>query len=87
MEQVRKNDRGINTPMLRYTGDPFAPASHTYQIADLKTFNMSTIVDSGYGPTVVGRISDLGPVAPLALAAFWEAAFAFEAGPLSTWRN
>ena len=87
MERVRKNDRGINSPMLRYTGDAFAPASHTYQTTDLKTFNLTTMADSGYAPTAVGRVADLGPVAPLALAAFWEAAFAFEAGPLSTWRN
>lgn len=87
MERVRKTDRGINAPMLRYTGDPFAPASITYQVTSLTSFNLTTLADSGYGPTAVARVAALGPVAPLALAALWEAAFAFEAGPLSTWRN
>ena len=87
MERVRKTDLGVDFPLERYTGEPFAPASRTYLAADIRRFNFTTMADSGYAPSVVGRIADLGPLAPLALAAMWEAAFAYEAGPLSTWRN
>jgi hypothetical protein len=87
MARVRKTFKGIASPLVRYTGDPFAPASATYPCVDMKTFNLTTIADSGYAPSAVDRVSDLGAIAPLALAALWEAAFAFEAGPISTWRN
>ena len=87
MEQVRRSGSEITSPAIRYTGDAFAPASCAYDVVDMKTFNFTTMADSGYAPSVVGRIADLGPLAPLALAAMWEAAFAYEAGPLSTWRN
>jgi hypothetical protein len=87
MERSRKNGQGVTSPLVRYTGDAFAPASQTYLVADIKTFNSTTMADSGYAPSAIGRVSDLGPIAPLALAAMWEAAFAYEAGPLSTWRN
>ena len=72
---------------VRYTGKAFAPATGSYLIGDTTTLNLSTQHDSGYAPGPIGRISDLGAIAPLALAALWEAAFAFEAGPLSTWSN
>jgi hypothetical protein len=87
MARVRKTGNGIIFPVVRYNGDAFAPDSHTYLAADIKTFNFSTMADSGYAPSAVGRVAELGSVAPLALAAMWEAAFAYEAGPLSTWRN
>jgi hypothetical protein len=77
----------VRSSSVSYTGKAFAPATGSYQIGDSTTLNLSTQHDSGYAPTPIGRISDLGPIAPLALAALWEAAFAFEAGPLSTWSN
>jgi hypothetical protein len=87
MARVRKTEKGIASPFVRYTGDAFAPASETYVCVDMRNFNFTTLADSGYAPSAIGRISDLGAIAPLALAALWEAAFAFEAGPISTWRN
>jgi hypothetical protein len=45
------------------------------------------VADSGYGPSATERLADLGSLGPLALAAIWEAGFALEAGPLSTWDN
>jgi hypothetical protein len=87
VEQLGRTGRKVAPEVVRYTGDAFAPASRTYPIANLRTFNLTTMADSGYAPSVVGRVADLGSVAPLALAGLWEAAFAYEAGPLSTWRN
>ncbi len=87
MERVRKTEREILAPLVRYTGEAFAPAGRTYQAADFRSFNFTSMADSGYAPSPVNRVSDLGRLAPLVLAAWWEAAFAFEAGPLSTWRN
>ena len=81
--QTRKP--AVRSTQLRYTGKAFAPATGTYRIGD--TTSLSTKHDSGYAPAPIGRINDLGSIAPLALAALWEAAFAFEAGPLSTWSN
>jgi len=86
MERVRKTEKWITSSLVRYTGDAFAPASRTYLIADMKTFNLTTLADSGCAPSAIG-VFELGSIAPLALAAMWEAAFAFEAGPLSTWSN
>lgn len=72
---------------VTYSGEGFAPAVASYTAVNARTLNLTTIADSGYGPTPTTRIADLGAVAPLALAALWEAGFAFEAGPLSTWSN
>jgi hypothetical protein len=69
------------------SGDAFAPAGRTYLTANVKTFNFTTLQDSGYSPSPVERVADLGSLAPLVLAALWESSFAFEAGPLSTWNN
>lgn len=77
----------VRSTHVQYVGKAFAPATGTYHIGDTRSLALSTQHDSGYAPTPIGRIADLGPVAPLALAALWEAAFAYEAGPLSTWRN
>ena len=88
MDRTRKY--GTAPASLRkvsYCGDAFAPCSNTYLLADVKTFNLTTRADSGYAPSPITRVADLGSVAPLALAALWEAAFAYEAGPLSTWSN
>ena len=87
MEQVRKTRKAITSPQIRYRGDAFAPAAGSYQAADLRSFNLTTLQDSGYAPAPSVRIAELGALAPLALAALWEAAFAYEAGPLSTWQN
>jgi len=87
MGQVRRSGSDITSPTIRYTGDAFAPAACTYDLVDMKSFNFTTMDDSGYAPSAIGRVADLGALAPLALGALWEAAFAYEAGPLSTWRN
>ena len=77
----------VRTTRVRYTGQAFAPATGTYLLGDTTSLNLSTQHDSGYAPAPVGRVGDLGPLAPLAIAALWEVAFAYEAGPLSTWNN
>jgi hypothetical protein len=84
-EIVRKASRRDRS--VRYSGDAFAPARGTYLTADMKTFNFTTQADSGYSPSPIERVADLGSLAPLVLAALWESSFAFEAGPLSTWNN
>jgi hypothetical protein len=86
MEKVRRTG-AVDGSRVRYRGDAFAPAAGTYRIADLRSFTLTTQADSGYAPTTVGRVTDLGALAPLAIAALWEAGFAYEAGPLSTWQN
>ena len=86
MEQPRGR-AAVRSSRLRYAGKPFAPATGTYRIGDTGQLNLTTQHDSGYAPSPVGRITDLGAIAPLALAALWEAAFAYEGGPLSTWSN
>ena len=87
MEQVRKTPKAITSPQIRYRGGAFAPPAGSYQAADLRSFNLTTLHDSGYAPSPSVRVAELGALAPLALAALWEAAFAYEAGPLSTWQN
>lgn len=87
MERQPITRAALRSSHVRYTGKAFAPASGTYLTGDTSSLNLSTREDSGYAPSPVGRIADLGAIAPLALAALWEAAFAFEAGPLSTWSN
>ena len=85
--QKRETLRPNAPRALSYRGEPFAPAPHTYRAVSSRSLNLTTVADSGYGPSAVERLADLGSVGPLALAAIWEAAFAFEAGPLSTWDN
>lgn len=88
MERTRRTQSSpLTERLVHYSGDAFAPAADTYVVADMKTFNFTTRADSGYAPTPVTRVAHLGSIAPLALAALWESAFAFEAGPLSTWSN
>ena len=86
MERTPKVQRPA-AGFVRYVGEAFAPAARTYRTASMRTLNLTTLADSGYAPTPVNRVAELGAVAPLALAALWESAFAFEAGPLSTWSN
>jgi hypothetical protein len=70
-----------------YRGEPFSPATSTYPAVSSRSLNLTTVADSGYGPSATERLADLGSLGPLALAAIWEAGFALEAGPLSTWDN
>lgn len=70
-----------------YRGEPFAPPACAYALASTKSLPLTTLDDSGYGPPPTELLARLGSVAPLALAALWEAGFALEAGPLSTWSN
>jgi hypothetical protein len=72
---------------IAYRGEPFAPSAKTYGAVSARTMNLTTVADSGYGPCVTERLADLGAIGPIALAALWEAGFALEAGPLSTWSN
>jgi hypothetical protein len=86
----QKDPKSLRTRVRRsvsYRGEPFAPAVKTYSVVSAGSLNLTTIADSGYGPSATDRLAELGALGPLALAAVWEAAFAFEAGPLSTWSN
>jgi hypothetical protein len=83
--KVRRSSK--NDQPVRYAGNAFAPAACTYVAADMRAFPFSTQADGGYEPSAVARIAGLGALAPLAIAALWESAFAYEAGPLSTWSN
>ncbi|MGH2794285.1 MAG: hypothetical protein ACRDKG_08260 [Actinomycetota bacterium] len=86
----KQNPKSVRAPRSRvvsYRGEPFAPATSSYRTVSSRSLNLTTVADSGYGPSAVDRLADLGSLGPLALAAVWEAAFAFEAGPLSTWDN
>ena len=82
-----KTLRSHNLRAVSYRGEPFAPAGGTYRAVSTRSLNLTTVVDSGYGPSAIDRIAALGSLGPLALSAIWEAGFAFEAGPLSTWNN
>lgn len=85
-----QNQTPLSSNALRvvsYRGEPFAPAPSTYSAVSVRSLNLTTIADSGYGPSATARLADLGALGPLALAAIWEAGFAFEAGPLATWDN
>lgn len=86
----QKDPKALRTRVPRkisYRGEPFAPAATTYPSVCVRSLNLTTIADSGYGPSATDRLADLGSLGPLALAAIWEAAFALEGGPLSTWSN
>ena len=86
----QKNPKALRTRAGRtvsYRGEPFSPAPGTYSAVSTKLLNLTTIGDSGYAPAAIERLAELGSLGPLALAAIWEAAFALEAGPLSTWDN
>lgn len=87
---TQRNPRSLRTAgrrIVSYRGEPFAPSTKTYPSVSARSLNLTTIADSGYGPSATDRLADLGALGPLALAAIWEAAFALEAGPLSTWNN
>jgi len=69
---------------VAYDGRAFAPAPGTYAGVDAAKLNYTTEADSGRHPRS-GRA--LGNLYPLVAAAMYEAAFAAEFGPLSTWSN
>jgi hypothetical protein len=87
MDAADTGRAAVRSSRLHYTGTAFAPPAGAYLIGESISLNLSTQHDSGYAPAPVERIAALGPIAPLALAALWEVAFAYEAGPLSTWSN
>ena len=67
-----------------YAGRAFAPARGTYRAIDATRAHMTTVQDSGRVGTVRETMANLYP---LLAAALYEAAFAGEFGPLSTWAN
>ena len=69
---------------LGYAGHAFAPAPDTYSGFDPLGLMYTTVNDSGRYPLDAKL---LGNLRPLLLAGLYEAAFAAEAGPVSTWRN
>lgn len=68
-------------------GAAFAPSDATYPGVSVRRLYMTTVADPASASSAGERLTDLGPVGALALAALWEAGFALEAGPLSTWAN
>src|SRR5438128_1221324 len=69
-----------------YAGDAFAPAEGTYAGVTATGLNYTHVNDSGL-PPMPGKRGALANLMPMVLGAMWEAAFALEAGPLSTWSN
>ena len=70
-----------------YAGDAFAPAEGTYEGVTASGLNYSHVNDSGLHPKPGIKGAPLANLMPMILGAMWEAAFAREAGPLSTWSN
>lgn len=67
-----------------YAGEAHAPPPGAYVGIDAARMAYTSVADSGPHPCA-GR--DLANLHPLVAAALYEAGFALEAGPLSTWRN
>jgi hypothetical protein len=67
-----------------YAGEAFAPADGTYAGIDALALAYTTLADSGTHPRSGGALANLYP---LVAAALYEAGFAWEAGPLSSWNN
>lgn len=70
-----------------YAGEAFAPAEGTYAGVTATGLNYTHVNDSGLPPMPGSRVAALANLMPIVLGAMWEAAFAMEAGPLSTWSN
>ncbi len=70
-----------------YTGRAFAPAAASYEGVDSGALNYTHLADSGRHPLPTSGRAALANLIPLIHAMQWEAAFAREAGPLSTWGN
>ncbi|MHB8511180.1 MAG: hypothetical protein ACYDCC_03270 [Actinomycetota bacterium] len=71
---------------VAYTGAAFAPSERTYGGINPRTLNYTHRADSGIFPGAFTG-AHLANLVPLVLASMWEAAFAREAGALSTWSN
>lgn len=69
-----------------YAGPAFAPAIGTYAGIDPVALRYTTVEDSGDYPTP-GIGAPLANLVPLIMAALYDAGFAWEAGPLTTWSN
>ena len=69
-----------------YTGTAHAPAEGTYPGIDALALHYTTVEDAGDYP-LVGEGSPIANLRPLIMAAMYEVGFAWEAGPLTTWRN
>ena len=67
-----------------YNGTAFAPALSTYAGVDAERLAYTSVADSGQHPK---RGRGLANLYPLIAAALYEAAFAAELGPLSSWSN
>lgn len=87
---MKRSSRAVETTgawgQVGYVGDVFAPPSKTYVGVDPKAMNYTHRADSGEFPNPVAG-GPLTNLLPLLLGGLWEAAFAYEAGPLSTWAN
>jgi hypothetical protein len=70
-----------------YAGEAFAPAEGTYAGVTASGLNYTHVNDSGLTPMPGTKGAPLANLMPMILGAMWEAAFAAEAGPLSTWSN
>ncbi len=70
-----------------YAGRAFAPAASSYPGVDFNSLNYTHLQDSGSFPLPGGPGAALSNLVPLVHGMQWEAGFALEAGPLSTWRN
>ena len=67
-----------------YAGEAFAPAVGTYRGVGGARARLTTVQDSGRSGSAKAPLANLYP---LIAAALYETAFAYEAGPLATWRN
>lgn len=67
-----------------YEGAPYSPPEEAYPGVDTKSPRYTTVEDTGSHPR---RGPGLANLQPLIAAALWDAAFALEYGPLSTWNN
>ena len=65
--QNRETIRPSAPRTVSYRGEPFAPAPGTYRAVSSRSLNLTTVADSGYGPSAVERLAELGSLGPLAL--------------------
>lgn len=88
MDRVAERRTGLGNRALwgwvGYWGECFAPAEGTYAGVDALRLAYTTVADSGAHPRSGVKLANLFP---LIAAALYEAGFALEAGPLSTWSN
>ena len=91
MKPSSKSDKALGElaawGSVGYTGRAFAPASSSYAGVDFNSLNYTHVADSGVFPLPTSGRAALANLVPLIHGMQWEAGFAFEAGPLSTWRN